>query len=225
MDQINIADVAEQLDENGEMEAESMREVSFSLQVMRFEPGDEDPMHAHAEEEVYVIHTGEATLVTEDESVEARPPRALRPCDILRAVNGEGLRPSGSRASPGDREGSKIPQAVGQCPTTAWRRRRHGQTARSAIDGGILSLLTGVDRTRQQERSTPFPVPPSGSNCTRWAGSTHPTNRVRLPNLPGMLGTPRRTRSAIRRGFHRYVVRLTEPRLSRPKSCRTTRRA
>ena len=70
VDQINIADVAEQLSENGEAEAESMREVSFSLQVMRFEPGDEDPMHAHAEEEVYVIHTGEATLVTEDESIE-----------------------------------------------------------------------------------------------------------------------------------------------------------
>jgi len=70
MDQINVADVADRLAENGEMETELMREVSFSLQVMRFEPGDEDPMHAHAEEEIYVIHAGEATLVTEDESVE-----------------------------------------------------------------------------------------------------------------------------------------------------------
>jgi mannose-6-phosphate isomerase-like protein (cupin superfamily) len=70
VDQINVADVAEQLAEDGEMETELMREVSFSLQVMRFEPGDEDPMHAHAEEEIYVINTGEATLVTEDESVE-----------------------------------------------------------------------------------------------------------------------------------------------------------
>ena len=70
MDQINIADVAEQLAADGEMETELMREVSFSLQVMRFEPGDEDPMHAHAEEELYLIHTGEATLVTDDESVE-----------------------------------------------------------------------------------------------------------------------------------------------------------
>ncbi len=70
MNKINVADVADQLAEDGEMETELMREVSFSLQVMRFEPGDEDPMHAHAEEEIYVINTGEATLVTEDESVE-----------------------------------------------------------------------------------------------------------------------------------------------------------
>ncbi len=73
MNQINVADVAEQLAADGQMEAELMREVSFSLQVMRFDPGDEDPMHAHAEEEVYVIHTGEATLVTDEESVEVAP--------------------------------------------------------------------------------------------------------------------------------------------------------
>jgi len=70
MEQINVASVAKQLAEDGEIETELMREVSFSLQVMRLEPGDEDPMHAHAEEEIYVINTGEATLVTEDESVE-----------------------------------------------------------------------------------------------------------------------------------------------------------
>ena len=69
MNKINVADVADQLVEDGETETEAMREVSFSLQVMRFEPGDEDPMHAHAEEEIYAINTGEATLVTEDESV------------------------------------------------------------------------------------------------------------------------------------------------------------
>jgi mannose-6-phosphate isomerase-like protein (cupin superfamily) len=70
VDQINVADVADQLAENGETETELMREVSFSLQVMQFEQGDEDPMHAHAEEEIYVINAGEATLVTEDKSVE-----------------------------------------------------------------------------------------------------------------------------------------------------------
>ena len=69
MDQINVAAVADQLAEDGETGTELMREVSFSLQVMRFEPGDEDPMHAHAEEEIYLINAGEATLVTEDESV------------------------------------------------------------------------------------------------------------------------------------------------------------
>ena len=30
-------------------------------------------MHAHAEEEIYLINEGEATLVTEDESVEVAP--------------------------------------------------------------------------------------------------------------------------------------------------------
>ena len=83
MDQINIADAADQLAENGEMETELMREVSFSLQVMRFEPGDEDPMHAHAEEEIYVVNTGTATLVTEDESA------AVEPGDVIHLGSGQ----------------------------------------------------------------------------------------------------------------------------------------
>lgn len=69
MNQINVGDVADQLATEGETEDEAMHETSFSLQVMRFEPDDEDPMHAHAEDEIYHIDTGEATLVTEDESV------------------------------------------------------------------------------------------------------------------------------------------------------------
>jgi mannose-6-phosphate isomerase-like protein (cupin superfamily) len=73
VDKINVTDIADQLAEDGEMETEAMRAVSFSLQVMRFEPGDEDPMHAHAEEEIYRIDTGEATLVTDDESVAVEP--------------------------------------------------------------------------------------------------------------------------------------------------------
>ena len=82
MDQINVADVANQLAEDGETETELMREVSFSLQVMRFEPGDGDQTHAHAEEEIYVINTGEATLVTEDESV------AVAPGDVIHLGSG-----------------------------------------------------------------------------------------------------------------------------------------
>ncbi len=73
MDQINIADTADQLAADGETETELMREVSFSFRLMRFEPGDDDPMHAHAEEEIYVVDTGEATLVTEDESIDVSP--------------------------------------------------------------------------------------------------------------------------------------------------------
>ncbi len=70
MNRINAGDVADQLADDEEGERETIREEQFSLQVMRFEPGDEDPMHAHAEEEIYQINTGKATLVTEDESVE-----------------------------------------------------------------------------------------------------------------------------------------------------------
>lgn len=73
MDHINVSEVAEQLASDDETEIEAMREVSFSLQVMRFEPDDEDPMHAHAEEEIYHIDAGEATLATEDESVDVGP--------------------------------------------------------------------------------------------------------------------------------------------------------
>jgi hypothetical protein len=43
VDKINVTDIADQLAEDGEMETEAMRAVSFSLQVMRFEPGD--PVH------------------------------------------------------------------------------------------------------------------------------------------------------------------------------------
>jgi len=70
---INVSEVADRLAENEETETEEIREVSFSLQVMRYEPGDEDQMHAHAEEEIYHIDAGEATLVTEDESVDVTP--------------------------------------------------------------------------------------------------------------------------------------------------------
>jgi quercetin dioxygenase-like cupin family protein len=73
VDHVNVTDLAAQLAEDGETEVEAMREVSFSLQVMRFEPGDEDPMHAHAEEEIYQVNAGRATLATEAESIEVGP--------------------------------------------------------------------------------------------------------------------------------------------------------
>ncbi|ERH08122.1 MAG: cupin domain protein [Halonotius sp. J07HN4] len=73
MNQCNVSTVAAQLSEEEEGENEVLRKDSFSLQVMRFETGDEDPMHAHAEDEIYHIDAGSATLVTEDESVEVDP--------------------------------------------------------------------------------------------------------------------------------------------------------
>jgi quercetin dioxygenase-like cupin family protein len=73
VNKLNVGAVSDQLSENDEDEREAIREGSFSLRVMRFEPGDEDPMHAHAEEEIYHIDTGKATLVTEDESINVEP--------------------------------------------------------------------------------------------------------------------------------------------------------
>ncbi|MFB6169233.1 MAG: cupin domain-containing protein [Haloferacaceae archaeon] len=73
MQQINISELSNQLAEDGARETEAMREAPFSLQVMRFEPGDEDPMHAHAEEEIYHVDAGTATLATEDGSIAVEP--------------------------------------------------------------------------------------------------------------------------------------------------------
>jgi len=73
MDHINIAESADQLAEDNEIEVETMRKDSFSFHVMRFEPGDEDSMHAHSVDEIYHVDTGKATLVTEAESIEVEP--------------------------------------------------------------------------------------------------------------------------------------------------------
>jgi quercetin dioxygenase-like cupin family protein len=73
VDHINVSELAGKLADDDQQEVEAMREVSFSLQVMRFEPGDEDPSHAHAEEEIYHVDSGEATLETEDDSIQVGP--------------------------------------------------------------------------------------------------------------------------------------------------------
>lgn len=70
MQRTNIDSLRAQLEADGDTAVEAIREDSFSCKVMQFEPGDEDPMDAHAEEEVYLVDTGKATLATEEESVE-----------------------------------------------------------------------------------------------------------------------------------------------------------
>jgi len=70
MEQINVAEAADQLATDGEVEVESIRRDSFSFHVMRFEPGDEDSMHSHNEDEMYYVDTGTATLKTEEGSVD-----------------------------------------------------------------------------------------------------------------------------------------------------------
>ncbi|ERG94449.1 cupin domain-containing protein [Haloquadratum walsbyi] len=65
MNAIEVAEQAAELEEESEESVESIRTDSFSLEVMRFEPGDEDPLHAHAEEEIYHVTSGAGKINVE----------------------------------------------------------------------------------------------------------------------------------------------------------------
>ncbi len=65
MNTFAIRDVADELAETGAESTESLRTDNVSLEVMRFEPGDEDTMHAHGEDEIYVVESGTAELNVE----------------------------------------------------------------------------------------------------------------------------------------------------------------
>jgi Uncharacterized conserved protein, contains double-stranded beta-helix domain len=65
MDTFTIRDVADELATTGAESTEAFRTDNVSLEVMRFEPGDEDSMHAHGEDEIYVVESGTAELNVE----------------------------------------------------------------------------------------------------------------------------------------------------------------
>ena len=65
MNTVAIRDVADELAEMDRESIESLRTDNVSLEVMRFEPGDEDTMHAHGEDEIYVVESGTAELNVE----------------------------------------------------------------------------------------------------------------------------------------------------------------
>lgn len=60
MSQLSVGDVADQLVDSEGSENESIRESQFSPKIMRFDPRDESPMHAHNEQEAYHVNTGDA---------------------------------------------------------------------------------------------------------------------------------------------------------------------
>ncbi|ERH10518.1 MAG: double-stranded beta-helix domain protein [halophilic archaeon J07HX64] len=62
MNTVKIREVADELAETGSESTESLRTENVSLEIMRFEPGDEDNMHAHGEDEIYVVESGTAEL-------------------------------------------------------------------------------------------------------------------------------------------------------------------
>jgi Uncharacterized conserved protein, contains double-stranded beta-helix domain len=68
MNRFAIRDVADELAETGAESTESLRTDNVSLEVMRFEPGDEDTMHAHGEDEIYVVESGTAELNVEGDA-------------------------------------------------------------------------------------------------------------------------------------------------------------
>ncbi len=77
MNSLQVTEAAEQLAESGTESNESIRTDEFSLEVMRFEPGDEDPLHAHAEEEIYHINAGSAELNIDGDI------RSVSPGDVI----------------------------------------------------------------------------------------------------------------------------------------------
>lgn len=61
MDSFHVSDVAEEIPADEES-IETLRTDAVSLEVMSFEPGDEDPMHAHGEDEIYHVDAGAGTI-------------------------------------------------------------------------------------------------------------------------------------------------------------------
>jgi quercetin dioxygenase-like cupin family protein len=68
MDSFHVSDVAEEIPADEES-IEALRTDAVSLEVMSFEPGDEDPMHAHGEDEIYHVDAGSATINVEGEQM------------------------------------------------------------------------------------------------------------------------------------------------------------
>lgn len=66
MDSLNVSDVAGRIGQEQES-IEPLRGDAFSLEVMRFEPGDEDQAHAHREDEIYHVDSGTAKINVEGE--------------------------------------------------------------------------------------------------------------------------------------------------------------
>ena len=66
MDAFSVSDAAEDISDDEES-IEKLRTDAVSLEIMTFEEGDEDPMHAHAEDEIYHVDSGNAQLNVEED--------------------------------------------------------------------------------------------------------------------------------------------------------------
>lgn len=69
MDSFNVSDAVDEIPDDKDS-IEAVRGDAVSIEVMKFEQGDEDQAHAHAENEVYHVDTGAAKIEVEGESKE-----------------------------------------------------------------------------------------------------------------------------------------------------------
>lgn len=67
MEAFNVSDLVSEIPDKKDS-TEAVRSDAVSLEVMKFEEGDEDQVHAHAEDEVYHVDTGSAKISVEGES-------------------------------------------------------------------------------------------------------------------------------------------------------------
>ena len=68
MEPIQIDEVIERLEDEGELFIEFLRRDSMSLEVYRLEAGATDPQDPHTEDEVYYIVSGTAEIQIGDEA-------------------------------------------------------------------------------------------------------------------------------------------------------------
>ncbi|MFC6720099.1 cupin domain-containing protein [Halobacteriaceae archaeon SHR40] len=69
MQAFNVSDVAAEIPDNEES-TETVRNDAVSLEVMKFEEGDDDPMHAHAEDEIYHVDSGTGKINVEGDTTD-----------------------------------------------------------------------------------------------------------------------------------------------------------
>lgn len=72
MDVLHVSDIAGRIADD-EHSVESLRTDAFSLEVMKFEPGDTDPMHSHSEDEIYQISAGNADINVDGQTSSVSP--------------------------------------------------------------------------------------------------------------------------------------------------------
>ena len=67
MDLLHVGDAVGDIPDDDDS-IEAIRTDAVSLELMRFEEGDEDPLHAHAENEIYHVNAGAGKINVEGDT-------------------------------------------------------------------------------------------------------------------------------------------------------------